>query len=149
MPRESIGPRGWNLSGPDKPVMRGESHYAWKGDDVQVTEGRQRARTLYKDIGQCRECAAPAVDRHHRDGDTLNNEPDNVVPLCRSCHMRVDGRSARLTAYSRKRQPQPPKPCLDCERPYKPLRNGRCASCDNRIRKTRVARNIAREEDEE
>ena len=29
---------------------------------------------------------------HHKDGNTLNNNGDNVTILCRRCHMRIDGR---------------------------------------------------------
>lgn len=137
MARSPIGKRGWNLTGEQKPVVRGEQHYAWKGDAAQEQEGRQRARALYKALGQCRRCDAPAVDRHHNDGNTRNNSPENVIPLCRRCHMQADGRLDQLTAHSKNRQPKPPEPCLECARPYKPLRNGRCASCDNRARTAR------------
>lgn len=34
------------------------------------------------------------------------------------------------------REPSPPKPCANCERLYKPLRKGRCAACNQYLRKT-------------
>ena len=45
-------------------------------------------------LGVCAECeVAPATDRHHWDNNPANNDPRNVVPLCRFCHMRIDGRA--------------------------------------------------------
>ena len=41
---------------------------------------------------KCEECEAPAVDRHHKDGDPSNNDLTNVASLCRRCHMLADGR---------------------------------------------------------
>lgn len=66
--------------------------------------GRQQAQRLYPTLGVCAECEhAPARERHHWDGDTANNAPTNVVPLCSLCHHRIHGRHneaemARLTA---------------------------------------------------
>lgn len=43
----------------------------------------------------CERCQnAPAVDRHHVDGDPLNNVAENIQSLCRRCHMEVDGRAS-------------------------------------------------------
>jgi hypothetical protein len=36
--------------------------------------------------------------------------------------------------------PKPAGPCVNCRRPYKPLRRGRCAACDQYLRKTGVER---------
>ena len=61
--------------------------------------GRQRAQRMYP-AEQCVECLATSddhpIDRHHVDGDTLNNSPENVRILCRRCHMVEDGRLERL-----------------------------------------------------
>lgn len=55
--------------------------------------GRQYARRTLPRAPVCAECeVAPAVELHHWDGNPLNNDPHNVVSLCRRCHMRVDGR---------------------------------------------------------
>ncbi len=29
---------------------------------------------------------------HHRDGDTSNNTPDNLISLCQRCHLAAQGR---------------------------------------------------------
>lgn len=41
---------------------------------------------------ECMDCDAPAVDRHHIDGNHYNDAPSNIVMLCRRCHMLRDGR---------------------------------------------------------
>ncbi len=55
--------------------------------------GRQYAREHFPLAAVCERCQnAPAVDRHHINGNPLNNEPGNIASLCRRCHMEVDGR---------------------------------------------------------
>jgi hypothetical protein len=50
-----------------------------------------------KELGICERCQTkPAIDRHHKDDNTLNNSPENIMALCRRCHMIVDGRLAKL-----------------------------------------------------
>jgi 5-methylcytosine-specific restriction endonuclease McrA len=46
--------------------------------------------------GPCEKCPAPGIDRHHRDGNPGNNVPENLMVLCRRCHMVEDGRLAAL-----------------------------------------------------
>lgn len=125
------GRQGWNLraGGPDRLVTSGSAHYAWKGDAASEPAGRARARRAYS-LGPCTACGERASDRHHVDGDTLNNDPSNVVPLCRRCHMERDGRMASVTRRMRTlSSPQPPKPCRNCGWLYNPMRHGRCVAC--------------------
>lgn len=38
---------------------------------------------------KCEKCGSTSnVDVHHKDGDRNNNTPENIVLLCRSCHMK-------------------------------------------------------------
>lgn len=61
----------------------------------------------YPTLGLCAECeAVPASERHHWDGDPFNNEPVNVVPLCHRCHMRLDGRLAKMGTLGVRFQPR-------------------------------------------
>ena len=49
----------------------------------------------------CERCnLRPAVDMHHVDENPLNNAPDNLLGLCRSCHMDLHypGRGMRRAA---------------------------------------------------
>jgi hypothetical protein len=90
-------------------------------------KGRDEARRLYT-LGPCERCGALAVDRHHKDEDVDNNDASNIEILCRRCHMRVDGRLEKLREMPG-RSKEPPKPCSNCGRPYKPLRRRRCSPC--------------------
>jgi hypothetical protein len=43
-----------------------------------------------KGLALCERCnLRPAVDMHHIDENPLNNAPDNLLGLCRACHMDV------------------------------------------------------------
>jgi len=73
-------------------AQTGEKNRAWKPDTTNPQTGRGRARARYKQKEPCVVCNSPDAERHHRDGNALNNEPSNVPFLCRRCHMIEDGR---------------------------------------------------------
>lgn len=123
------------------PLIRGENHYAWKGDGALETTKRERAQAMYG-LGACVRCGKKATDRHHIDGDTGNNAPENIEILCRRCHMEIDGRLARLVEVGTSREPAPPKPCSNCARLYKPLRRGRCHACNEYLRRRGIERPV-------
>lgn len=61
--------------------------------------GREKARRLYPMLGPCEVCGArPAAERHHKSGDTDDNQRENILLVCRTCHRVVDGRLERLSA---------------------------------------------------
>jgi ribosomal protein L37E len=64
-------------------------------------QGRDRAGRR-KQLGACERCGKPAIDRHHIDDNPLNNDPANLVGLCRRCHMQLDGRMAKLQTLHKK-----------------------------------------------
>lgn len=38
----------------------------------------------------CEKCGSTRnIDVHHKDGDYHNNTPDNIMILCRSCHIKI------------------------------------------------------------
>ena len=121
-------------------IPREAAHYAWKGDAARDTTKRSRIQSRLSLEGvTCERCAtAPATDRHHIDGDTGHNARANLALLCRRCHMIVDGRLERFVSAPR-RAPQPPKPCAECHRPYKPLSRGLCHTCYERQRRRAAA----------
>ena len=137
--------RGWQLRGEHKIVLVGERCPAWKGDNVKnVDAGRKRARKLF-DLSLCNKCGKSGIDRHHKDGNPLNNTPENVEILCRRCHMDADGRIKTLEAlweHNRTKPKTPPSPCVICRTPYKPLRKGRCHNCNMYLRKYGIERSI-------
>lgn len=130
------GRQGWNLRGAshDRAHMTLENHSEWRGDNAQTNTKRERARRRYP-LGDCVACGNEGVDRHHRDGNTGNNSPENIAILCRRCHMAIDGRLAKLGHVIHPPR-QAGKPCQICRRIYKPLRNGRCAACEIYLRRT-------------
>jgi 5-methylcytosine-specific restriction endonuclease McrA len=78
----------------------GEFSYMWKGDQITKESGNCRAIRMYPSIGTCQRCKEKqAVDRHHRDGNTANNNPENVLFLCRRCHILIDGRLKNLKPF--------------------------------------------------
>ena len=78
-----------------RPNNWGELNVNWKGDNALPNQGNKRAIKRFK-INNCGLCGNIAIDRHHRDGNTLNNDSKNVQPLCRRCHMKIDGRLDKL-----------------------------------------------------
>jgi hypothetical protein len=65
----------------------GEANPGWKGDRAGVAARRYRTIRLFPHLGVCALCGnRPAVSRHHWDKDIDHNAPENVAPLCRSCH---------------------------------------------------------------
>lgn len=111
----------------------GEKNPLWKGDLASENSKRSRAARKYQ-LGPCQRCGKPASDRHHKDGDTGNNEPENIAILCRGCHMIVDGRAKKLTELRLARSFAPHKPCNNCGKTPNPdrrkgLTKGRCDAC--------------------
>ena len=63
----------------------------------------------------CVKCRAKG-ERHHVDGNPLNNVPENIAWLCRHHHMELDGRlEASLIAMKRGR---------DLSKGYRPTEKG-------------------------
>lgn len=85
-----------------KGINSKEKNGNWKGDNCTLQNGRMRAEHWYK-IGKCEICGREAIDRHHKDDNQLNNNPENIQPLCRSCHMRADGRMKKFNELERMR----------------------------------------------
>ena len=66
------------------------------------------------------------------------HEISQCEPVCRSCHMKHDGRSARLLLASPTGSGVeiPPKPCVACGKESKPLRRGKCNRCRMREKRS-------------
>lgn len=123
-------------------VFRGEDNYAWKGDEAHPITKRRRAVRRYA-LGPCQDCGKPATDRHHKDGDTGNNTPENIEILCRRCHMKTDGRLEKVAEMAKamsQKNIKAPSPCVVCGRLAKPLRKGRCHACNEYFRRNGVDR---------
>ncbi len=102
-------PKGYKQS-PDHIAKRkrfGEEHHSWIGDRAIPKSGRSRAVRKF-DKSPCERCGEliKRVDRHHKDGNTLNNTPENIEYLCRKCHMEEDGRLDNFKELAKANQPK-------------------------------------------
>jgi 5-methylcytosine-specific restriction endonuclease McrA len=107
------GSTPWNkgLKGVMKPwnkgmkgYLRGEKHYNWKGGMAREGYGDEWKEVLIESIRVrdnyiCKECGIHQdelvgrirkLDVHHIDYDKNNCSPENLVSLCRSCHMKTN-----------------------------------------------------------
>jgi len=79
----------------------GENNGMWKGDLAKYKEtARERTQRRFP-LKICERCRTKkGFDRHHIDSNVFNNIKENILILCRSCHMIIDGRMERLHAVS-------------------------------------------------
>jgi thymidylate synthase ThyX len=82
-------------------IHLGAKNPMWKGENATPMSGRCRANRLYKAI-QCFTCGTTEARlvRHHKDGDTLNNTPDNICILCEPCHKQFHFGQAVQSVFS-------------------------------------------------
>jgi hypothetical protein len=59
-----------------------------KGDNVQPATGRVRAQRMYP--------CPKGYERHHIDGNPLNNNPNNIQIVTHKEHVTIDGRLVKL-----------------------------------------------------
>ncbi len=67
----------------------GENCNFWKGDTASQKAGRTRALRKFKVAPSCEMCGVTKSERHHIDGDTLNNDISSICFLCHTHHMRA------------------------------------------------------------
>ena len=70
----------------------GEKNPKWKGDKVGWDAGHCRAIRKFQ-LKPCEICGSIKSERHHKDGNYLNNSPENIQFLCRHHHMLIDKRT--------------------------------------------------------
>lgn len=104
----------------------GPANPQWKGDAAHRNTKRERTQKLFR-LRPCEHCGVQATDRHHIDDDTGNNHPNNIMILCRRCHMIEDGRLENLRKNAP--TPLPPRPCANCDRMVTRFWHGECETC--------------------
>lgn len=74
-----------------------EKNPNWKNYNIKQQSGSCNARRWFK-IRPCEVCGKinGRIDRHHKDGNEINNAPENIQFLCRKHHMIADGRMAKI-----------------------------------------------------
>ena len=85
-----------------KAAQWGPYHPAWKGNKASVRAGRSRALRKFPPQ-PCSVCGKERSERHHIDGNTLNNAPENIAFVCRKCHMAKDGRYEQCKRWAASR----------------------------------------------
>src|SRR5262245_35697492 len=73
----------------------------WRKENITAIAGHVRAQKLYPKLGRCERCRRRATDRHHIDGNPLNNTPMNIKRVCRRCHIVLDGRMKAMRRRAR------------------------------------------------
>jgi len=102
--REKIGKRvsetHWDSSGKNNPMfnkgykLRGNKNGAWKGGISFGEYGENFSKELKTQIRKrdnfvCKICGKNGFIIHHIDYDKKNNEENNLINLCRSCHAKT------------------------------------------------------------
>ena len=117
-----------------RPRLLEAAERRWKPGPVSSNASHSRARRRYPVPSECERCGRSVpIERHHKDGDPVNNERQNIAMLCRRCHMEVDGRMEKLRTF--KREPLPPRPCSECNRLDTRFWYGKCHACNERKRR--------------
>lgn len=69
----------------------GERNPNWKGKKATKKAGRSRARRRFK--------CPKGLQRHHIDGNPLNNSPENIMFVSPKKHVEIDGRAEAGRQY--------------------------------------------------
>lgn len=82
--------------------------------------GRKAAQRIYV-ATECKNCGSTkTLQRHHKDRNPLNNAPENIEILCRTCH-----KNEHLRDGTWGRGLVAPAICEICRSPFQPKRNRR------------------------
>ena len=125
-------------------------------------ENKTLAKEFLKGIRACtvcKKCGQQPVDFHREEHEIDGNlrvsrmaarghpiemiqvEIDKCEALCRSCHMKEDGRLDTLSLNKPRQKGMVfigPVPCVVCGTPAKPTRKGKCRRCYDEIRRGKL-----------
>lgn len=104
--------RIWNRAHPEISRMKGKHHSIetrikmssnrkhelnanWKGDEAKTRSGRERARRWFKEKQPCHFCGSIKTERHHKDHNTRNNSPSNIMWVCDLHHYRLHHKNGK------------------------------------------------------
>lgn len=90
------------------PRVSGSNNPQWKGDGAKAAAGRKRARGMFPDLQPCEACGSRETERHHRDGNRLNNSKNNIAFLCRKHHIEADRARGEHGRFIRKEESHVP-----------------------------------------
>ena len=75
----------------------GANNSNWRHESNNYGTGHSRAIATFT-LEPCVVCGSEKSERHHIDGNYMNNERSNIMFLCRKHHMQEDGRMAKWLA---------------------------------------------------
>jgi len=89
--------KGWRIGEKHPWIPKGKDHYNWQGGKSFEPYGLEFNENLRevirnRDRRKCQICEKTELDNgqklivHHIDYNKLNNNPKNLISLCRSCH---------------------------------------------------------------
>jgi hypothetical protein len=67
-------------------AKKGTRNPLWQKGSANTSTHYYRARAA-NEQQPCAQCHNPDSEIHHRDGNPLNNAPENIKWLCHPCHM--------------------------------------------------------------
>lgn len=90
--------------------LKGENHYNWQGGLSKEPYSQEWTKTLKKAIRQrdnykCQVCLKPQrkqknrLDVHHIDYNKENCDPDNLISLCKLCHIKTNNNREKWTSF--------------------------------------------------
>ena len=94
-------PPNLKLAQSKSPFQKGEKNLRWN-PNYQDSYGYEFTRNLKKEIlkrdnNKCRNCfSSKKVVIHHIDENKYNNFKNNLITLCRTCHMKIHHKSIEL-----------------------------------------------------
>jgi hypothetical protein len=92
--------KSWFKKG-HQPLIFGENHHRWKGGISFEPYGKEfnnqlKSQIRERDNHTCQNCNGKSDNEklciHHIDENKSNNSSDNLISLCRECHMTIHGR---------------------------------------------------------
>lgn len=95
--KKGLIPQNIKIAQANSPVKKGNQNLNWKGGITPYPKewtGSLHHQVWVRDKNTCQKCCKKGVKRtdlvvHHRDFTKKNCGIDNLILLCRSCHMKV------------------------------------------------------------
>ena len=108
-------------------------------ETATANTGRRRAQRLYA-ASPCSICGSTTkIQRHHVDGNPLNNHPDNIMVICQPCHIRRHNHEKTWG----KGQVQEAR-CQICQTIFQPKRSRNNTICQNSACLSELGRRASR-----
>jgi hypothetical protein len=101
----------------DNRILSGENHPRWIARSKYLIEFKLKRKELINGINKC-SCGKIANILHHKDKNTFNNNDNNLLMLCSSCHTILHNKERGITVYKHK--------CDNCDKEFTVLHNRKC-----------------------